>query len=111
MLKRANRLHKTDIEAIFKAGKFFRVPGLAIRFKKNNLELSRFGFVVSGKELKKAVERNLVKRRAREIIRKNISDIKKGYDVLFIFSKDVKKDSFSIFAARLTRALKDSKII
>ena len=48
---------------------------------------SRFSFVVSKKEVKKAVERNKLRRIGYNIIQKNISNINKGYIIAFFLKK------------------------
>ncbi len=82
-----------------------------MRFLANNLAASRVGFVVSARAVKKAVGRNLLKRRAREIIRKKIKSFKKGYDVLFIFSKGAAVLSFRGLEKELERAMVAGGII
>ena len=54
---------------------------LVVRALPNDLEYSRFGFVVS-KRIGNAVTRNVVKRRLRELVRR--STIKGGWDAVFI---------------------------
>lgn len=62
-------------------------------YKKNMNEAS-FRFAISiGKKYGNAVSRNLMKRRIREIIRKNINDIKK-YDFILVVKKDSSSLSF-----------------
>lgn len=53
-----------------------------MKVRENHLPHSRFGVVVGLKVHKKAVKRNLVKRRIREILRANLLKIKSGYDVM-----------------------------
>lgn len=53
-----------------------------MKVRENHLPHSRFGVVVGLKVHKKAVRRNLVKRRIREILRTNLPKIKPGYDVM-----------------------------
>jgi len=78
----------------------FKAPNIAynqfflVKLQKNNLENSRFGFVISKKVDKRAVVRNLLKRKFRSIIEKNWKNLS-GWDVLFVFKKDalsVEKD-------------------
>ncbi len=85
MLPKLNRLKKKkDFEKVFKLGKGVKQGFIALKLNRNGLENSRLGFIVSLKVSKKAVVRNKVKRRLREIIRARIKDIKKGFDVVLI---------------------------
>lgn len=86
MLPKNFRLaRRDDISRALKANGLKNVY-FSLKILKNNLAKSRFGFIVPKHAIKKTTSRNLIKRRAREIVRKNIGKIKKGYDVLFIFS-------------------------
>ena len=58
------------------------------RLNKEERKESCFSFVVSKKEVKKAVERNKLRRTGYNIIQKNISDINKGYMVVFFLKKE-----------------------
>jgi ribonuclease P protein component len=83
---------KKDFEELFKNG--IRQKGffLSLRARKNDLEFSRFGTIVSKKVSKKAVERNKIRRRIFEITRKDLLNrIKKGWDVLFVVSAGIKE--------------------
>lgn len=87
MLPQKNRLQKKkDFDNVFKSGKGFREGFLYFKIKKNSLNSSRFGFIVSKKFSKKAVERNKIKRRLREIIKKELPKIKKPIDVVIIIN-------------------------
>ena len=87
MLCKINRLKKeADFERVFKGGKSFREGFLFLKIKKNNLENSRFGFVVSKKNAKKAFLRNKIKRSLREAVRGEIKNIKKGIDGIIMIS-------------------------
>ena len=73
MLSSSNRLHKkTDIERVFKRGRAVYQGGLGLHFALLNLPTPRFTVVVSLKVSKKANQRNLLKRRMREILRRAI---------------------------------------
>jgi len=91
MLSAAHRLAKrSDIEAVHKRGRSFFVGNLGLRSAKNNLKVSRFTVIVSLKVSKKAVDRNRLKRRLREIIRKDVLPaVKPGFDGILITKKSL----------------------
>jgi len=60
----------------------------------NKLALKRFGFSVS-KKLGKAVKRNLIKRRMKEICRLYGYNLNNGYDYVFIARKGIEKLDFA----------------
>lgn len=85
MLPKENRLrNKKDFLGVFNKGRGFKEDFLFFKFADNNLEMSRFGFIVSQKVSKKAVIRNRVKRMLRELVRIKMPKIKKGVDVVLI---------------------------
>ena len=85
MLKKEFRLRKQkDFENVFNRGVYFSEKFLILKAVENNLPFSRFGFVVSKKISKKAVERNRVKRLMSESIRLSQEEIKPGFDVVFV---------------------------
>lgn len=59
--------------------------------KKNGRKETRIGFSIGLNFSKKAVERNRVKRRLRNIFHKHIKEIKKGLDIVVIMKKDKKQ--------------------
>lgn len=96
MLAKKYRLTKDkDFEKVFKKGKGFKEDFLFLKSIKNGLDYSRIGIVVSSKLAKKATERNLIKRRLRELARKSILKIKPGFDIAIVASAGInKKTSF-----------------
>ena len=85
MLARTNRLVKTkDIERAFKRGRSFFCQNLGLKVVANELEVNRFTIVVSTKISKKAVIRNRIKRRLREVLRLENKYLKAGYDLVVI---------------------------
>ncbi|MEK7540776.1 MAG: ribonuclease P protein component [Patescibacteria group bacterium] len=95
MLSKINRLRKEkDFETLFKKGKSFRNGFLILKIVQNNLEESRFGFIVSQKVSKKAALRNKIKRRIRAVARQNIKKIRKGIDVALIALPGLEKKNF-----------------
>ncbi|MBD3359435.1 MAG: ribonuclease P protein component [Candidatus Buchananbacteria bacterium] len=90
MLEKKQRLtKKKEFEKITQRGKAYYSPILILKILKNDLSYSRFGLIVSNKVSKKASQRNLIKRRIREIIRLNLNRINAGYDILIIVSPKI----------------------
>lgn len=56
---------------------------LVLFIKKNSYNYSRFGFTAA-KRINKAVHRNAVRRKLKEIVRSNESKIRDGYDIILM---------------------------
>jgi len=92
-------------------GRIFNTPYFRLRTLENGLSLSRFGIIVSNKVSKKAVERNLLKRRISEIFRLNLAKIKPGVDIAVTISQKMVGLSFEKISEELLRAMKTTKIV
>lgn len=80
-----NRLKKKkEFDDVFQNGKTVNGSFLFIKFKKNNLEVPRFGFIAGLKISKKAVERNRIKRLLSEVVRVELKHIKNNYDIITV---------------------------
>jgi len=111
MLPVRNRLKKKkDFERIFKEGQGFKQGFLYLKIKKNNLESSRFGFIVSKKFAKKAVIRNKIKRRLRELIKIKLPEIKKGIDGIIIAIPGLKTTDFQQLEEIINKLFKKAKL-
>lgn len=88
-LKRNN-----EIRYILKKGTFYNSKLLCIYIIKNNRNTNRLGIIVS-KKIGKAVKRNMVKRKIREVYRKY--SLISGYDVLIMWKNknDYKKANYN----------------
>lgn len=85
MLPKKYRLRlKKDFDGIFKRGKFIGARFFTLGYNKNDIDFSRFAAVVPKKVSKKAVTRNLIRRRTLETLRLGRSKIKSGFDLIFI---------------------------
>jgi len=74
-----------DFDRIQKEGKVFQSTNFGIAYlKRGNEEPSRFGFIVSTKIAKDAVDRNRFKRAMSEAVRIASIDLRTGYDVVFL---------------------------
>ena len=69
MLPKINRLtKKNDFNAVFQKGNGAKISQLIFKARKNGLQESRFGFIVSKKVSNKATIRNKIKRRLRSAV-------------------------------------------
>ena len=73
----------SDFHRIYARGKSAVSPCVVIYCRKNRLGTNRFGFTVS-KKLGKAVLRNRIRRRLREIVRLNGAALKPGFDLVLV---------------------------
>lgn len=96
MLKKLHRIKKKrDFDKFFgpsfrkNKGYSAKSDHVIVKSLKNDLDISRFAFVISTKVDKRATKRNLVKRRLREIVRLRLKKIRGGYDIVFIAQKGI----------------------
>ena len=85
-----------------------------VYFQNNNLDYSKFGFVVS-KKVGNAVIRNRIKRLFREVIRQNEYKIKKSYDIVIISKKNtglnIKTVNYFVIEKDILKILKKAGLI
>ena len=74
---------KTDFDLCFKQGRRMRLPGLIIIMRPNDVGYSRIGLSV-GRRSGNSVVRNRIKRRMRELFRRNKELFPRGHDFVFI---------------------------
>jgi len=87
MLSKKFRLVKDkDFKKIFKIGKFLRTKIFNIKVLANELDINRYGIIISAKISKKAVERNRLKRQFREVIKDFDNKLITGHDFVIIVS-------------------------
>lgn len=112
MLPRPNRIKKnTEIERVFKRGKKFKEDFLILIATGNNLNQARFGFIVSQKISKKAVLRNKLKRRLREIVRSKLKEFKKGRDVIVMAVPGLETKDFWEIKNTINKLFKKAKCL
>jgi ribonuclease P protein component len=76
-------------------------PLLVLRAARNGLPYSRFGFIVGRRVANRAVLRNRIRRRLREIARR--TPVRPGWDMVFIARKPAAEADF----AELAQAVRD----
>jgi ribonuclease P protein component len=69
--------------------KFAKTALFSVRYAKNDVEVSRFGFVIRKTVDKRSVVRNKIKRVFRSCIEEKLGKIEPGYDMLFFLEKGI----------------------
>lgn len=88
MLSKKNRPNKADIEQIFKKSTFFASPYVTFRFLiQNTQNKPKIAFITPKTTAKKAVKRNLLRRRGYIVLQKHINTFPLGFLGVFIFNK------------------------
>ncbi|HHZ13742.1 MAG: ribonuclease P protein component [Caldicoprobacterales bacterium] len=105
MNKKYRLRKRAEFSYTYKRGKSLANSCLVLIYRKNGLDVSRVGFSVS-KKYGNAVERNKIKRRLREIYRHRISEIKSGYDLIFVVRVGAKGASFKRLENQMVNLLK-----
>jgi len=113
MLAAENRLTKErEIVAVLKGGKTFFSDNFILKTQEKKQKVSRGTFIISKKVAKKAVLRNKLKRRLREIIRKKIANFTKNIDFIIIVKKTTDPAlSFKVITTEIDNLLKKAKLI
>jgi len=102
-LPKKNRLNKGFFKKPQKKEGFFTSKNLTLKTFINTLSTQTFSVVVSSKELSRATERNLLKRRIKESIKIAIKNNKKPVKGVFYTKKGIEQLSFK----ELSKEIKD----
>ena len=88
-MKKMQTLKKNyEFENVLKQGKFYVGNQITIYITKNKENKNIFGIAISKKTCK-AVKRNYIKRKIRENYRLIEKNLKKGYNIVFLWNKKV----------------------
>jgi ribonuclease P protein component len=92
MLPRGNRADKKTLEEVFRVGKFLNSPNLTFKFiQKDNLASKpRISFIVPKAVSKKAVERNMLRRKGYSALAKHFDKFPAGINGVFLFKKPIR---------------------
>ncbi len=106
-----NRIDKKLFSEIFKKGKSVFSERLLLKFVFAPNKEPAFSFVVSSKTIKRAVDRNKLKRRARHVVRKVAKEIKEGTRAVVFFKKWERGIGFSETETELIKIFKKAGIL
>ena len=112
MIAKKFRLHKkSDFDELSKSPNKFYSNNFVLRFIKNNKNISCFAVVVSKKISLKAVIRNKIRRRIYEIIRLNMDNFKKGFNIIIFVKKGVLEIEYQELEKELLYIFKKAELI
>lgn len=112
MLPQKNRIqNKKDIDRVLKKGKGLKEKFLILETIKNDLNKTRFAFIVSKKISLKASTRNKIKRKLSEIVRLKLKIIKPGQDILLIASPGLEMKDFWEIEEMINELFKKAKLV
>ena len=108
-MRRKQRLTKqSDFATVYRKGRAFAHPLLALRLFPNQLSYSRYGFAV-GKTVGKAGVRNRVKRRLRESVRS--LPVQAGWDIVVIARRRAAVADFDALHGATARLLSRARVL
>jgi ribonuclease P protein component len=109
MLPKKNKADKKAIEKIFKEGKFVNSPNLTLKFVilKEKALTPRVSFITPKIVSKKAVCRNLLRRRGYFVVKNYISHLPKGFIGAIVFGKK----STTLFGGRKNKVRNPTKAL
>ena len=99
----------TDFKRVFKHGLSSRSDGVTVYSDHQGGGMNRYGIVVTSK-VGKAVVRNRVKRRVRELIRQWDPLLHQGYDLVIVANRQEAAQSYEDLSRHLARTLKESEL-
>jgi ribonuclease P protein component len=98
-------VRKADFEVVYRGGGRLKSPQFVVFYGANGRSRSRFGISVK-KALGNAVVRNRIRRRIREILRRNGSEIPWGWDIVMHPRRSVARANFAALEAELVGLLR-----
>ena len=111
MLSKVNRLKKRyQFNYVYKNGTHFSSSALVLYVTPSKTKAIKVGFAVT-KKIGKAVERNLVRRRLREIVQKQLPNFKQNYNIIFVARDNVSSFSFESLSKQFLDLAKKAELL
>ena len=112
MLPKKNRLRRqSNFQKVYQEKRSVANKIFIIYYKENDVGDVRFGFSISKKVLRRAHERNLLRRRLHVLLRERLLTYKKGYDVIIIARKGVEVLSYQEIGKNLDHIIRKCGLV
>ena len=109
--REARLAKRSEIQRLQRRGKKIHTKSFIIAYEKSSKESSRLALTVSKKVDKRAVVRNTIKRRLRELFRKIRLQLKDNLEVVIIARGSAKECPYSECSRQIIGALKFHKLL
>ena len=111
MLKRINRLKKRyQFNYVYKSGEHFSGEHIVLYVVSSKTKNIKVGLAVTRK-IGHAVVRNRVRRRLREIIKKQVPNLKQNYNIIVVARENVINASFEKLTNEFIKLIKKANLI
>lgn len=101
-------VRRSEFERVYRGGQKRSSHKFSVFYRANGKPLSRFGISVK-KTLGGAVVRNRIRRRVREILRRNLLEITSGWDIVIHPRHSVEQAPFAALEKELLSLLRGTK--
>jgi ribonuclease P protein component len=101
-------VRRREFEAVYRAGRRRSSELFLVFCRANGREFSRFGMSVK-KELGRAVTRNRIRRRVREVLRQHRQEFAPGWDIVIHPRRAVATANFQAMTAELVQLLPSAR--
>jgi ribonuclease P protein component len=110
-MQREFRLRQADdFQRLRREGRSFAQRLMVVSIAPNTLTHNRYGFIVN-KHLGKAVTRNLIRRRMREVVRELHPQLKPGFDIVIIARSALVEQPFSVLQRTVIELFRQAGIL
>lgn len=111
MLKRNNRLKKRyQFNYVYKSGEHFSNEHIVLYVASSKTKFIKVGFAVT-KKVGHAVVRNKIRRRLREIVKKQLPLLKQNYNIIIVARENVTEASFEILKLEFEKLIKKANLL
>jgi ribonuclease P protein component len=110
MLREFRLRHAADFRRLRHEGRSYPHRLMVMSVAPNTLSRNRYGFIVS-KHLGKAVQRNRVRRRMREVVRLLHPQLQPGYDVVMIARLPLVEQPFDVVQRTVSELFRQAGIL
>lgn len=98
-----------QFDYIFKKGKTLKNKNILIFYSPSKQKTPKFGIVVS-KKIGKSTTRNAIKRKIREIIKENLTNLNNSYNYVFIARSGIENLSYTEISCQVIKIIKNSEV-